>query len=95
MASSRVFEEAKRLPELLCLELLPRSDVWPKHFHKSGPSDDNIALYLFPMSARDEKVYESLVDDMISHNLAMRAVLENAELLVFTSNVLPSVFWSE
>ncbi|XP_031284662.1 uncharacterized protein LOC116143354 [Pistacia vera] len=52
MASSRVFEEAKRLPELLCLELLPRFDVWPKHFHKSGPSDDNIALYLFPMSDR-------------------------------------------
>lgn len=52
MASSRVFEEAKRFPELLCLELLPRSDVWPNNFIKRGPSDDNIALYLFPNNDR-------------------------------------------
>ncbi|KAJ0085066.1 hypothetical protein Patl1_08106 [Pistacia atlantica] len=95
MASSRVFEEAKRFPELLCLELLPRSAVWPNNFIKQGPSDDNIALYLFPNNDWDGKVYNSLVDDMVSHNLAMRAVLENAELLVFTSNVLPFQFWRE
>ncbi|KAJ0085059.1 hypothetical protein Patl1_08108 [Pistacia atlantica] len=93
MASSRVFWEAKRFPELLCLELLPRSAVWPNNFIKRGPSDDNIALYLFPNNDRDGKVYNSLVDDMVSHNLAMRSVLENAELLVFTSNVLPFQFW--
>ncbi|XP_031284677.1 uncharacterized protein LOC116143372 isoform X3 [Pistacia vera] len=93
MASSRVFEEAKRFPELLCLELLPRSAVWPNNFIKRGPSDDNIALYLFPNNDWDGKVYNSLVDDMVSHNLAMRSVLENAELLVFTSNVLPFQFW--
>ncbi|KAJ0025804.1 hypothetical protein Pint_07963 [Pistacia integerrima] len=94
MASSRVFEEAKRFPELLCLELLPRSAVWPNNFIKRGPSDDNIALYWFPNNDWDGKVYNSLVDDMVSHNLAMRAVLENAELLVFTSNVLPFQFWT-
>lgn len=52
MASSRVFEEAKRFPGLLCLDLLSRSDVWPNNFNKCGPSDDNIALYLFPNNDR-------------------------------------------
>lgn len=32
---------------------------------------------------------------MIQEDLAMRAVLDNAELLVFTSSVLPEQFQSE
>lgn len=51
-ACSKVFQEAKLLPQLLCPELLPRSKAWPKSFHKWGPSDDNIALYLFPNNER-------------------------------------------
>lgn len=51
-ACSKVFQEAKLLPQLLCPELLPRSNAWPKSFHKWGPSDDNIALYLFPNNER-------------------------------------------
>ncbi|KAL9449624.1 hypothetical protein AB3S75_011531 [Citrus x aurantiifolia] len=92
-ACSKVFQEAKLLPQLLCPELLPRSNAWPKSFHKWGPSDDNIALYLFPNNERSEKVYDSLVHDMISHDVALRAVVKNAELLLFTSNLLPFQFW--
>lgn len=44
---------------------------------------------------RSEKVYDSLVPDMISHDVALRAVVKNAELLLFTSNLLPFQFWSE
>ncbi|KAI9200004.1 hypothetical protein LWI28_001363 [Acer negundo] len=44
---------------------------------------------------KEEMVYDSLVDDMISQDLAMKALVKNAELLVFTSKTLPSQFWSE
>ncbi|KAL5776693.1 hypothetical protein ACOSP7_009619 [Xanthoceras sorbifolium] len=93
LACSKVVEEAKLLPWLLCLELLPRSDVWPRSFEKWGLSDDSIALFLFPNSEREEMVYDSLVEDMISQDLAMRTWVKSAELLVFTSKILPSQFW--
>ncbi|XP_057973697.1 uncharacterized protein LOC131161758 [Malania oleifera] len=92
-ACLKVFEEASLFPALLCLEMLPRKDVWPKSFEISQPSDDNIALYFFPGNKMDERFYDRLVDDMISQELAMRAVVENAELLVFTSTELPLSYW--
>ncbi|KAK4859904.1 hypothetical protein QYF36_013923 [Acer negundo] len=49
-----------------------------------------LCLELLP---REEMVYDSLVDDMISQDLAMKALVKNAELLVFTSKTLPSQFW--
>ncbi|KAK2658987.1 hypothetical protein Ddye_005520, partial [Dipteronia dyeriana] len=82
LACSKVVEEAKLLPWLLCLELLPRSDVWPQNFEKRGPSDDNIARFLFPNDEIEEMVYYSLVDDMINQDHAMKALVKNAELLV-------------
>ncbi|KAK2650867.1 hypothetical protein Ddye_018356 [Dipteronia dyeriana] len=94
LACCKVFEEAKLLPGLLCLDLLPRSFVWPKSYEKIGPSDDSIGLFLFPNSERDEKVYNSLVNDMISQDLAMRGSVENAELLIFTSRILPLHLWT-
>lgn len=36
-----------------------------------------------------ERAFDKLVDDMISFDLAIRAVVENAELLVFSSTLLP------
>ncbi|KAL5866197.1 hypothetical protein ACOSQ3_003711 [Xanthoceras sorbifolium] len=93
LACYKVFEEAKLLPALLCLDLLPRYSVWPKSFGNIGPNDDNIALYLFPFNERDGKVYKSLVNDMISQDLAMRGLVKNAELLIFTSRVLPFYSW--
>ncbi|TXG62476.1 hypothetical protein EZV62_009470 [Acer yangbiense] len=94
LACCKVFEEAKLLPGLLCLDLLPRSSVWPKSYEKIGPSDDSIGLFLFPNNERDEKVYNSLVNDMISQDLAMRGSVKNAELLIFTSQILPLHLWT-
>ncbi|KAK9271385.1 hypothetical protein L1049_026975 [Liquidambar formosana] len=94
-ACLKVCEEARLLPELLCLDMLPRSDVWPKSFGRSGPGDDHIGLYFFPENERDERVFDNLVEYMIDQDLAMRAVAENAELLVFTSMQLPIEYWSE
>ncbi|CAK7346815.1 unnamed protein product [Dovyalis caffra] len=95
IACSKASEEAKGLPRLLSSELLPRSMAWPKSFQKLGPASDHIGLYFFPDNARNEIVYDSLVNDMISQDLAMRAVVENAELLIYTSRILPTDCWSE
>ncbi|RXH85602.1 hypothetical protein DVH24_009423 [Malus domestica] len=78
-------EEAELLPLLLFPELVNRTDVWPKAFEKCGPNDQSIALYFFPDNERDEKDFDTLVVSMIQDDLTMRAVLEDAELLVFTS----------
>ncbi|XP_012066056.1 uncharacterized protein LOC105629137 isoform X2 [Jatropha curcas] len=93
LAGSSVYEEAKSFPTLLSPELRPRSAIWPKSFANKGPSDENIALFFFPDNDRNEKKYDSLVNDMIHHDRAMRAVLQNAELLIFTSTTLPIDFW--
>lgn len=45
------------------------------------------------MTSRNEIVFDSLVNDMISQDLAMRVVIENAELLIYTSRILPMDCW--
>ena len=52
LACSKVYEEAKTLPELLSVEILRRSDIWPKGFEKLGPTDQSIALYFFAEGER-------------------------------------------
>ncbi|OMO88968.1 Zinc finger, FYVE/PHD-type [Corchorus capsularis] len=92
-ACLKVCETAKWLPESLCLELLPRCNMWPKGFKRWGPSEDSIALYFFPCNERDTKTFDNLVDKMISQDLGMRAVFQDVELLVFTSRLLPLYYW--
>lgn len=44
---------------------------------------------------RCEKEFDQLVEQMIGEELALRATVTNAELLVFTSTELPLLYWSE
>ncbi|XWS23576.1 hypothetical protein CRYUN_Cryun28dG0026800 [Craigia yunnanensis] len=81
LACLKVCEKAKCLPQLLRLELLPRCDVWPKGFKKWGPSEER------------RQIFDSLVDKMIGRDLGMRAVVQDVELLVYTSNMLPLHIW--
>ncbi|KAI3491962.1 hypothetical protein L1887_43599 [Cichorium endivia] len=92
-ACYKVCEEANVLPSLLSLEMHPKTTLWPKSFLESHPSDENIALYFFPGDIKNERDYEDLVGDMIDEDLAMRAPAKNADLLIFTSRVLPRPFW--
>ncbi|KAL4282704.1 hypothetical protein GQ457_16G021340 [Hibiscus cannabinus] len=92
LACLKVCETAKCLPQLLHLELLPRCDVWPKGFKKSGPSDESIALYFFPSDEREVKIFDNLIDKMIGKDLGIRVIVQDVELLVYTSNLLPANF---
>lgn len=42
-----------------------------------------------------EKAFQILVDSMIGQDLALRSAVQNAELLVFSSKLLPPQYWSE
>ncbi|OVA10951.1 hypothetical protein BVC80_7757g2 [Macleaya cordata] len=93
-ACLKVWEGANAMPPLLCLELLSRSDVWPKRFNISAPTDDSIALYFFvEEKERDCKIIDDLVHEMIDLDLALKAVFDNAELLIFPSDQLPKLYW--
>ncbi|KAI3464639.1 hypothetical protein Pfo_021302 [Paulownia fortunei] len=91
-ACQKVYEEACQFQPVLQLEMLPRSVVWPKSFETSEPSGDNIALYFFP-SEISERVFDHLVEEMMRKELALKAIVQNAELLIFTSTELPLLYW--
>ncbi|PKI57459.1 hypothetical protein CRG98_022110 [Punica granatum] len=100
LACSRVNKEAKLFPEMLYCELHRRSSVWPRGFEQYGPRDDSIALYFFPENFpcpvrlfSDERVFKNLISEMIRSDLAIRAMVAHAELLVFTSTKLPIRLW--
>ncbi|KAL3513829.1 hypothetical protein ACH5RR_026546 [Cinchona calisaya] len=92
-ACRKVYEEAMLLPSSLDLEMLAKLDCWPKSFQKSRPSDDDIALYFFPLNKRSEGLFDHLVEEMIDQGLALKAIVKNAELLIFASNELPLNLW--
>ncbi|XP_042066593.1 uncharacterized protein LOC121809844 isoform X1 [Salvia splendens] len=91
-ACQKVYNEARQFIPLLHLEMLPRSHVWPPRFESSESSAGNIALYFFP-SERSERLYDNLVDEMVEEDLALKAIVKNAELLVFPSTKLPLSHW--
>ncbi|XP_042475975.1 uncharacterized protein LOC122057774 isoform X2 [Macadamia integrifolia] len=91
-ACSKVFEGANALPVLLGVEMLPRLNAWPKSFRISLPTDDNIGLYFFPGSRRDEAVFDGLLHEIIDRDLTLKFVTDNAELLIFSSLHLPPLF---
>ncbi|KAL6524988.1 hypothetical protein OROMI_030581 [Orobanche minor] len=85
LACPKVYDEALQFQPVLHLEMLPKSDVWPKSFKTSEPCGDNIALYFFPSKSRYE---------MMHKELALKAIVQNAELLIFNSSELPLLYWS-
>ncbi|CAI0396055.1 unnamed protein product [Linum tenue] len=93
LACPRVTEATKALPELLSTDLFPRLDIWPKGFQKCRPSGNSIALYFFHNRECDEKIFDKLVKRMMDQDLGIKSVLEDAELLIFTSKVLPVEYW--
>ena len=48
LACSKVVEETGHFPEVLHAELLPRDKVWPESFKSRRPTDQDIALFIFP-----------------------------------------------
>ncbi|KAK1361339.1 hypothetical protein POM88_045813 [Heracleum sosnowskyi] len=92
-ASIKVFEAAQQFPSVLHLNIYPRLHVWPKSYGESEPTDEQIGIYFLPETGSDECLYKSLLDRMVDEDLALRTVIDNFELLVFTSLQLPKECW--
>lgn len=90
-ASRRAQEEVVRFGPVMRLEMVPKDLVWPKWFGEVGPTGEDIHLYFFPCLRHDgHRVYDYLVYEMGRDDVAMRMVLGDSELLVFTSVELPA-----
>ncbi|KAL0314431.1 UNVERIFIED_CONTAM: hypothetical protein Sangu_2287500 [Sesamum angustifolium] len=87
-ACMKVLEVASTMPELLCLEMLPRLDVWPASFKSSPPTEQSIALFFFP-EGRGEEILDCLLNDAICTDFALKGMIGKAELLIFSSLQLP------
>lgn len=46
-------------------------------------------------SSDSEPAYDQLIDEMRDNDLALKGVVQNAEILIFTSMVLPLLYWSK
>ncbi|XP_058078305.1 uncharacterized protein LOC131226691 isoform X2 [Magnolia sinica] len=88
-ACSRVFEGANMLPPVLRLEKLPRTNAWPKAFKSTPPTDNHIGLYFFPESVSNGAAFYQLICEIISQDLVLKVVVGEAELLMFSSSLLP------
>ncbi|KAL5704315.1 hypothetical protein ACHQM5_022760 [Ranunculus cassubicifolius] len=87
-ASPKVLEVANKLPHNVQLEEVSRSSIWPIQFQKCA-TEDNIALYFFAKDVESYvRSYQSLVENMMKNDLALKAILNGIELLIFPSNQL-------
>ncbi|KAL6562633.1 hypothetical protein OROGR_003640 [Orobanche gracilis] len=92
-ACQKVSKASARLDHVIQFEILPRFFFWPKSFEVFGrPTDDDIALYFLP-SLTEQESYDCLLSEMIRDDLALRALVDDAELLIFASTMLPPRFW--
>ncbi|KAL8515157.1 hypothetical protein ACS0TY_014025 [Phlomoides rotata] len=90
-ACSKVLEVASAMPASLHLEMIHRLDVWPASFESSPPTEHNTALLFFP-ERRDEDVLDNLLTHTINADFALKSMIGEAELLIFTSLQLPQNF---
>ncbi|XP_072981773.1 uncharacterized protein [Typha angustifolia] len=91
-ACEKVWHVSKTLPTVVNLIKLPRLEAWPKGFETSPPSDDNIALFFFPFDMEYKwlhGLFDQLLEEVIDNDLVLKFVLEEAELLIFPSVILP------
>lgn len=87
-ACLKVTEVASTMPKSLCLEMIPRCDTWPASFTSSPPTEHSIALFFFS-KGRDEEVLDNLMTHAICTDVALKSMIGEAELLIFTSLQLP------
>ncbi|XP_019233991.1 PREDICTED: uncharacterized protein LOC109214522 [Nicotiana attenuata] len=92
-ACEKAAKAAKGLPMNLDVKILAKSDVWPKSFLRSPPTDNSIALYLFPELESDENAYDALLEEAIENDLAMSTTIDDLEVLMFSSRELPQKDW--
>ncbi|WMV41784.1 hypothetical protein MTR67_035169 [Solanum verrucosum] len=92
-ASQSVSEKVKPFQLHLRFEMVSKDDLWPKYFNTPEAIVDDIELFFFPSKARHQDKFDSMVQEMIGGEHALRASTPYGELLVFKSTELPLRHW--
>ncbi|CAL4904098.1 unnamed protein product [Urochloa decumbens] len=85
----KVWELSKSLPPVVEVEMVSRLVAWPKIWNASKPSSSNIGLYFLPPNMRHDEELDQLVNAVMENDLLLRAVINEAKMLVFPSVLLP------
>ncbi|CAL5098182.1 unnamed protein product [Urochloa decumbens] len=86
----KVWSLSRQLLPIIELKRLPRSKVWPKAWEASKPNGDHIGIYFFPRDMRQDKDLDQLLKEVIENDLVLRAIVGDAEMLIFPSIILPN-----
>ncbi|CAD6267052.1 unnamed protein product [Miscanthus lutarioriparius] len=92
---------SKQLLKVVEVQKLSRLEVWPKAWEVSKPIANDIGIYFFPHEMRRIKMpnslfciprqdegLEQLVREVMQNDLALRAIIGEAEMLIFPSILL-------
>ncbi|XP_073360146.1 uncharacterized protein [Aegilops tauschii subsp. strangulata] len=85
----KVWKLSRSLEPVVEVTKLSRLEGWPKSFEASRPTDDNIALYLLPTEMRQDADLDQLVKEVVENDMVLRAIVGEAEMLIFPSILLP------
>ncbi|XP_078154809.1 PHD finger-containing protein 1-like [Carex rostrata] len=88
-ACEKAWNATRSLSQIIPLSIVSRSQAWPRNFKSSPPTDDHIALFFFPPDSRVEEMVDQLIEEVIRSDLMLKVALDEAELLIFPSNLLP------
>ncbi|XP_058778114.1 uncharacterized protein LOC131652303 isoform X2 [Vicia villosa] len=87
--SVKILDFVNSLPEIIILEEIPRSRIWFSLFMGNQVTKEHIDLYFFAKDVNSYSTHRGLMDCMTNNDLALKANLDGADLLIFPSNVLP------
>ncbi|PIN20597.1 hypothetical protein CDL12_06698 [Handroanthus impetiginosus] len=82
-ACSKVSDAATEIPPTLDIQVLDKCVAWPRTFRISPPTAASIALYFFPACDRDERVFDSLLEEIIERDLALKAMINNSKYFLW------------
>ncbi|KAL5720379.1 hypothetical protein ACHQM5_013051 [Ranunculus cassubicifolius] len=89
-ACSKVAETAKLMPAIVSTKMIPRLEIWLNSFGESAPTVKNIGLYIFPTrKSAGVKAFDQMMGQITELDCALKVLLDNAQLLLFSSAQLP------
>ncbi|XP_066383872.1 uncharacterized protein [Miscanthus floridulus] len=83
-----VYESSNQMPEILNLEAVPLSQLWPKKFKMVPPDSKDIGLWFVSSHERPHWSFDQLLEKVCSHGLGLFTKIGDTELAVFSSKLL-------
>ncbi|KAK3147994.1 hypothetical protein QOZ80_3BG0289290 [Eleusine coracana subsp. coracana] len=84
----RVYEASKQMPEILKLEAVALSQLWPKKFKMKPPDEQDIGLCFVSIHQRSHRSFDHLLEKISSH-IGLWTSIGDIELSIFSSKLLP------